>query len=110
MQRYEQGLGLLTDLYQITMAYGYWKAGKAETPSVFHWFYRQNPFKGDYLIACGLGEFIDFCQNWYFAADDIDYLATLTGDDGQPLFERAFLDYLAALRFTGSIDAVEEGT
>lgn len=110
MQRYPQGLGLLTDLYQITMAYGYWKAGKAETPSVFHWFYRKNPFNGDYLIACGLGDFIEFCQNWQFSPEDIAYLATLTGNDGAPLFVPEFLSYLAALRFTGSIDAVEEGT
>jgi nicotinate phosphoribosyltransferase len=26
----QQSLALLTDLYQLTMAYGYWKTGEAE--------------------------------------------------------------------------------
>ena len=41
---------LLTDLYQITMAYAYWKAGKADQRAVFHLFYRKQPFKGGFAI------------------------------------------------------------
>ncbi len=110
MQRYSTALGLLTDLYQITMAYGYWKAGKAEQRAVFHWFYRRNPFQGDFVVACGLAEVMDFCERWHFSAEDLAYLAKLTGNDGKPLFEQAFIDYLGELRFTGSVHAVEEGT
>jgi nicotinate phosphoribosyltransferase len=43
---YRTSLSLLTDLYQVTMAYGYWKLGRAERESVFHLFFRNNPFKG----------------------------------------------------------------
>ncbi len=47
-------LGLLTDLYQLTMAAGYLDAGKADREAVFHLFYRRNPFGGGYAVACGL--------------------------------------------------------
>ena len=51
---YRPSLALLTDLYQITMAYGYWQQGMADRESVFHLFYRKNPFKGGYSVAAGL--------------------------------------------------------
>ena len=45
---------LLTDLYQLTMAYGYWKTGRANDEAVFHLFFRNAPFRGGYAVACGL--------------------------------------------------------
>ena len=51
---YRHSLSLLTDLYQLTMAYGYWKNGMAEREAVFHLFFRKNPFKGGYALAAGL--------------------------------------------------------
>ena len=110
MEIYSSKMALATDLYQITMAYGYWKSGKSEDKAVFHLFYRKNPFKNNYVIACGLADVITYVQNWQFQADDIAYLAELKGNDGQLLFEKDFLDYLAQLRFTGNMFAVEEGT
>lgn len=101
---------LLTDLYQLTMSYGYWKNKLHEHEAVFHLFFRKNPFKGQYAIAAGLQTAIDFIENFHFAEDDIAYLATLTGNDGKPLFETAFLQYLAALTFDCSIAAIPEGT
>jgi nicotinate phosphoribosyltransferase len=107
---YSGSLSLLTDLYQLTMAYGYWKAGMTEQEAVFNLFFRKNPFAGGYTIACGLDYVVDFLRNFHFSADDLAYLATLSGSDGRPLFEAGFLDYLARLRFTCDVDAVEEGT
>jgi nicotinate phosphoribosyltransferase len=104
------GTALLTDLYQLTMAYGYWKTGRAEHESVFHLFFRKPPFGGGYTIACGLEPVIEWLQNFRFAPDDLNYLATLSGNDGKPLFERAFLDYLGRLRLSLDIDAIPEGT
>jgi nicotinate phosphoribosyltransferase len=103
-------LSLLTDLYQITMAYGYWKSGTAEKEAVFNLFFRKNPFGGGFTVAAGLEQAVDFIQNFRFTDDDTAYLATLTGSDGQPLFDPAFLDYLRNLRFTGEVDAIPEGT
>src|SRR6266550_5632730 len=84
------GRALLTDLYQLTMAYGYWKSGRAEREAVFHLFFRKSPFQ---------------CT-----AEDAAFLGTLAGNDDRPLFERAFLEYLRTLRFTCAVDAIPEGT
>ena len=50
------GLALLTDLYQLTMALGYWKVGRGEERAVFHHFFRENPFRGSYAVAAGLAD------------------------------------------------------
>ena len=92
------------------MAYGYWKLGRAEQEAVFHLFFRKPPFRGGYAIAAGLGPAIEFVAEFAFDASDIDYLASLTGNDGQPLFEADFLQYLAKLRLQCDIDAMPEGT
>jgi nicotinate phosphoribosyltransferase len=104
------GRALLTDLYQLTMAYGYWKSGRAERESVFHLFFRKAPFQSGFTIGAGLATAIDFLKSFHFADNDLQFLATLTGNDHQPLFEPAFLDYLRALRFACDVDAIPEGT
>jgi len=109
-QLYRPRLALLTDLYQLTMAYGYWKLGRADQEAVFHLFFRRPPFAGGYAIAAGLGLALDYVCEFQFDATDIEYLATLTGNDGQTLFDRDFLDYLTTLRLTCDIDAMPEGT
>jgi nicotinate phosphoribosyltransferase len=106
---YKPSLALLTDLYQLTMAYGYWKAGMTQTEAVFHLFFRSLPFKGGYALAAGLADAIGLMQQLRFDQDDIAYLATLRGNDSQPLFEQGFLDYLANLEFACDVDAVPEG-
>lgn len=107
---YGHSLSLLTDLYQLTMAYGYWKLGMAETEAVFHLNFRKQPFGGGYSVACGLHAVIDYLETLRFDASDCEYLATLTGNDGRPLFDRGFIEHLARLRFTCDVDAVPEGT
>ena len=103
-------LALLTDLYQLTMAYGYWKSGTAEKEAVFHLFFRKNPFGGGFSVACGLAEAVEYLERFRFGADDLVYLATLSGNDGAPLFEPAFLDLLAGLSLAVDVDAIPEGT
>ncbi|QEF99165.1 Nicotinate phosphoribosyltransferase pncB2 [Stieleria maiorica] len=103
-------LALLTDLYELTMAYGYWKCGGAERHAAFHLFFRTSPFQGGYVIAAGLGPVLDFLRSFRFNPDDIEYLGTIVGNDGRPLFEPAFLQYLAELELTLEVDAIPEGT
>ncbi len=109
-QLYRPSLALLTDLYQLTMAYGYWKSGVGEREAVFHLYFRRNPFKGGFTVACGLAYAVDYLESFRFAAEDLAYLETLEGNDGKPLFEPAFLDHLAAMDFRCTVDAVPEGT
>ncbi|HWB58122.1 MAG TPA: nicotinate phosphoribosyltransferase, partial [Chthoniobacteraceae bacterium] len=104
------GRALLTDLYQVTMAYAYWKTGKAEREAVFHLFFRKPPFQSGFTVAAGLATAVKFLDAFHFTRDDLDFLATLKGNDGQPLFERGFLDYLGAFKFTCDLDAIPEGT
>lgn len=103
-------LALLTDLYQLTMAYGYWKNEMQDHEAVFHLFFRKNPFGGGYAIACGLETMIDYLSNFRFEAEDLAYLETLTGNDGESLFEPAFLAYLGNMDFDASVKAMPEGT
>ncbi|MEM8735943.1 MAG: nicotinate phosphoribosyltransferase [Planctomycetota bacterium] len=103
-------LALLTDLYQLTMAYGYWKLGRSEQRSVFHLFFRKPPFGGGYAVAAGLGQVLEFLAEFSFDDEDIEYLATLEGNDGEPLFDSGFLEYLGQLRLTCDVDAIPEGT
>ncbi|SIR12659.1 nicotinate phosphoribosyltransferase [Pontibacter lucknowensis] len=109
-QLYRSSLSLLTDLYQLTMAYGYWKEGIAEREAVFHLYFRKSPFKGGYTVAAGLAHAVEYLQQLQFTDEDLAYLGSLQGSQGEPLFEQAFLDYLRDLRFTCDVDAIPEGT
>jgi nicotinate phosphoribosyltransferase len=107
---YRPSLALLTDLYQITMAHGYWRLGRADREAVFHLSFRENPFRGGYAIAAGLDYIIEFLRQFRFSPEDVDYLGTLRGNDGRGLFRREFLDYLAGLKLSVDVDAIPEGT
>ena len=107
---YGHSLTLLTDLYQMTMAYGYWKSGSADKDAVFHLYFRKNPFKGGFAVACGVRHVIDYLRSLRFDEGDLDYLGDLNGNDGKPLFERGFLDYLRKIKFVCDVDAVPDGT
>lgn len=107
---YQSNLVLLTDFYQLTMAYAYWKSGKGEQEAVFNLFFRKHPFQGGFTLAAGLDYVVDFCNNFKFEKADLEYLGNMENKDGSPVFEAAFLEYLQNLKFTCDIDAVEEGT
>ena len=109
-ERYRLSLNLLTDLYQLTMAQGYWVKGMAEREAVFHLYFRQNPFKGGYTVSAGLADALNLLRNFQFSSDDIFYLGSLRGNKDQPLFKEDFLKYLATLRFTCDVAAMPEGT
>lgn len=103
-------MALFTDLYQLTMAYGYWKSGLENYEAVFHVNYRTNPFGGGFALACGLQNAIEFLSQFRFHQDDIDYLSCLKGYDNKPLLSKEFLDYLLEIEFCCDVDAVPEGT
>lgn len=107
---YQPSLALLTDLYQLTMAHGYWKSGAKAQEAVFHLSFRTNPFGSGYSVACGLGVLAGLLRDFRFQGGDLDYLASLRGNDDRPLFDEGFLTYLGAMRLSVDVDAVAEGT
>ncbi|WP_186756593.1 nicotinate phosphoribosyltransferase [Echinicola salinicaeni] len=106
---YQGSLALLTDFYQLTMAYAYWKSGKAEQEAVFNLFFRKNPFQSGFTIAAGLDYVIDYCRNFKFDDNDLEYLSQMKLENGDPTFEPGFIQYLRDLEFSCDVDAVEEG-
>ncbi len=101
---------LLTDLYQLTMAYGYWKSGRADIGANFQLYFRKPPFGSGFSVACGLAPALEWIENFSFDASDLEYLATLRGADERALFEPKFLDYLGDLKLEIDVDAMPEGT
>lgn len=100
----------LTDLYQITMAQGYFDHGMGDTEACFHMYFRNYPFKGGYAIACGMDQLAELVETYGFTDEDIEYLAALPAPGGGKLFHDDFLNYLSGFKLSVDIDAVEEGT
>ncbi len=107
---YKESLALLTDLYALTMAYGYWKKGLADRQAVFYLSFRRKPFNGEFALTAGLETFLSFLEHFQYSKSDLAYLESLKNSEGDPLFEKAFLEYLEALRFSCDVDAMVEGT
>lgn len=98
---------LLTDLYQLTMAAGYFESGKAEEVATFEMFVRRLPVNRNFLVIAGLEQVVDYLLHFRFSAEEVAYLRVL------PQFSRCspdFFRFLQELRFTGDLFAVKEGT
>jgi len=78
MNSYSGHSGLLTDLYQLTMAAGYIETG-FDARATFELFVRNLPPRRNYLVAAGLEQALDYLQNVRFTADEIAYLQRLSG-------------------------------
>ncbi|MEE8435479.1 MAG: nicotinate phosphoribosyltransferase [bacterium] len=108
--RDDPSVALATDLYELSMAQGFWKSGMTEQQAEFHMFYRQNPFGGGYVVWAGLENLLEALTGFQFSRGDLDYLSGLKNRMGGPLFEEKFLGFLENFRFTCSVDAVPEGS
>jgi nicotinate phosphoribosyltransferase len=94
---------LLTDLYQLTMAHAYFKLGMHDT-AVFELFVRRLPPTRRFLLAAGLEQVVDYLENLRFTTPDLEFLTSMG------IFPADFLEYLADVRFTGSLHGMREGT
>jgi nicotinate phosphoribosyltransferase len=99
--------GLLTDLYELTMAAGYFAAGKQGETGTFELTVRRLPHNRDFVLMAGLERALNYLLNLSFEADEIAYLRGLPQFRNAPA---AFWDYLAEFRFTGDVFAVPEGS
>jgi len=98
---------LLTDLYELTMAAGYFEAGKSAEVATFECAVRRLPPNRNFVIAAGLPQVVDYLLNLSFSEEEIAYLKSL------PQFRSvspAFFDHLRSLRFSGDLFSVPEGT
>ena len=96
-----RNLTMMTDLYELTMAYGYFKSGMKDRKAAFDVFFRTK--KQSFHIFAGLNEVMDYIENFRFNKEDIEYLRSLK------IFDEEFLSYLSALKFTGDIYGFKEG-
>lgn len=98
-----RNLTLLTDFYELTMMYGYFKHGKKDQIATFDVFFR--PYEeSNFCIAAGLEQAVEYIENLHFGKEEIDYLRSTN------TFGEDFLQWLADFKFTGSVKAIPEGT
>ncbi|KAM5281282.1 nicotinate phosphoribosyltransferase [Ctenodactylus gundi] len=98
---------LLTDLYQATMALGYWLSGRANEPAEFELFFRRCPFGGSFVLAAGLRDCIRFLRAFRLRDADVQFLASVLPPDTDP----AFFQHLRALDCSGvTVRALPEGS
>jgi nicotinate phosphoribosyltransferase len=95
---------LLVDLYELTMVDVYRREDMAHRPATFSLFVRTMPPGRGYLVAAGLDDALRWLEELRFGSEELAAVERLG------LFDRAFLDWLGELRFTGSVRAVPEGT
>ncbi len=100
----KRNLTMVMDLYELTMANGYFNDGDMEARVAFDVFYRRNPDRGGFAIFAGLEQIVEYIENLHFSTEDIAYLRSLN------TFTDAFLDYLKNFQFQGDLYAFPEGT
>ena len=98
---------LLTDLYELTMAAGFFESGKASQIATFELSVRRLPAHRNYIVSAGLPQVVDYLRNLRFETAEIAYLQSLPQFAGA---SPAFFEYLREFRFTGDLFAVPEGT
>ncbi|MCA9432511.1 MAG: nicotinate phosphoribosyltransferase, partial [Candidatus Omnitrophica bacterium] len=101
---HREGMGLLTDLYELTMMAGYFKEGMGDRQACFEYFFRSLPPETGFAVTAGLDSFLDYLSNLRFTKEDIDHLRSVG------LFEESFLDFLRDFRPTCTVSAIPEGT
>ena len=99
-----RSIGMMMDLYELTMANGYFLQEEEGRRVAFDVFFRKNPEGGGFSVFAGLEQALQYLEGLRFAPEDIAYLRSLG------LFDGRFLDYLGAFRFTGDVYAFPEGT
>lgn len=91
-----------TDLYELTMAQGYYLNGRHQESANFDYFFRRTPFECGYVVFAGLSDFLELLSNYEFREDELSYLKDLG-------FHDDFLEYLKSFQFSGTVSSVKEG-
>ena len=99
----KRNLTMVMDLYELTMANGYFNDGDMQARVAFDVFYRKNPDRGGFAIFAGLEQIVEYIENLHFSEEDVAYLRSLN------TFTDAFLEYLKEFQFRGDLYAFPEG-
>ena len=99
-----RNISMLMDLYEMTMANGYFTYGELDETVTFDAFYRKNPDNGGFAVFAGLEQILEYLENMRFSAEDIQYLRSLG------IYDKKFLDWLSDYHFRGTVWAMPEGT
>ncbi|MGN0269591.1 MAG: nicotinate phosphoribosyltransferase, partial [Candidatus Weimeria sp.] len=99
-----RNISMMMDLYELTMANGYFLSENEDTKVAFDVFYRKNPDGGGFSIFAGLEQIVEYLLGMHFDDSDIEYLR------GLHQFDDKFLEYLRNFKFTGDVYAYPEGT
>lgn len=99
----KKNLSLMTELYELTMANGFFENGKVDEIAYFDLFFRRVPDKGGFAVFAGLSQIVEYLKNLHFTSEELEYLKTQGVSD-------AFIDYLCNFEFKCDIWSVPEGT
>ena len=100
----ERNIAMMMDLYELTMANGYFLQEDQKSRGAFDVFYRRNPDGGGFAVFAGLEQILQYLEGLHFDTEDVEYLRSLK------MFDERFLEYLANFRFSGDVYAFPEGT
>ncbi len=100
----ERNIAMMMDLYELTMANGYFLQEDQKSRVAFDVFYRRNPDGGGFAVFAGLEQILQYLEGLHFDKEDVEYLRSLK------MFDERFLEYLANFRFSGDVYAFPEGT
>ena len=103
-QSSKRNLTMVMDLYELTMANGYFNDGDKTARVAFDVFYRKNPDRGGFAIFAGLEQIVEYIEDLHFSDEDVEYLRSLN------TFTEDFLQYLRDFKFSGDVYAFPEGT
>src|SRR5262245_7826470 len=102
----EDEIGLLTDLYQLTMAAAYW-SNELNEPATFELYFRRLPQNRSYIVSAGLEQALHYLSSLKFSSNAIAHLRSL---EVFKTVNPGFWDFLADLKFSGEVRALPEGT
>lgn len=102
-ERLSRNYTMMTDMYEMTMAYGYFLSGRYNCEAVFDAFFRKVPNGGGYAVMAGLDKVIEYVKNLRFSERDLQYFREFG-------FKEDFIEYLKNFKFTGDIYAIPDGT
>ncbi|MCS7049178.1 MAG: nicotinate phosphoribosyltransferase [Verrucomicrobiae bacterium] len=94
--------GLWVDRYELSMAWVYWREGRAREPATFDYFFRTLPFGNGYAVFAGAATLVEWLESYRFDEEACGFLS-------RQGFPPEFLDYLRGWRFGGTVWTAREG-